>query len=73
MSPLPREPKSVTWIKSSYSTSSGGECLEASPSSAQYGAVPVRDSKTPAGPLLSFSTGAWADFVRAVGSRQLPA
>ncbi|MFF5402036.1 DUF397 domain-containing protein [Streptomyces misionensis] len=54
----------VTWRKSSYSNTSGGDCLEVSddlPSS-----VPVRDSKTPHGPALLFADPAWAAFVGAV-------
>ncbi|MFJ9926318.1 DUF397 domain-containing protein [Streptomyces misionensis] len=55
----------VTWRKSSYSNPDGGQCLEVSddlPSS-----VPVRDSKTPHGPVLLFTDPAWAAFVGAVG------
>ncbi|MET9412604.1 DUF397 domain-containing protein [Streptomyces klenkii] len=49
------------WIKSSYSGSGAGQCLEWAPS-----ASAVRDSKTPGGPVLAFSPAAWAAFVRAV-------
>jgi hypothetical protein len=31
-------------------------------------AVAVRDSKNVAGPVLTFSPAAWADFVRTLGS-----
>ncbi|ANW19429.1 DUF397 domain-containing protein [Streptomyces clavuligerus] len=52
------------WIKSSYSGSSGGQCVEWSPAYASaHGTVPVRDSKTPTGPALAFSTSAWTAFV----------
>ncbi|MFB6889345.1 DUF397 domain-containing protein [Kitasatospora sp. NPDC056327] len=48
------------WFKSSYSTSDGGECVEVAASASS---VLVRDSKDKAGPRLSFSPSAWADFV----------
>ncbi|MEU5192361.1 DUF397 domain-containing protein [Streptomyces klenkii] len=51
----------AVWIKSSYSGSGAGQCLEWAPS-----ASAVRDSKTPDGPVLAFSPAAWAAFVRAV-------
>ncbi|MFF8330466.1 DUF397 domain-containing protein, partial [Streptomyces cacaoi] len=41
------------WVKSSYSSPEGGNCLEWSPASAAAnGPVPVRDSKNPEGPVL---------------------
>ncbi|WP_155055637.1 DUF397 domain-containing protein [Streptomyces blattellae] len=53
---------SLRWFKSSYSDSSGGNCLEA--------AVPlhavtihIRDSKTPDGPNLTVSGKAWTAFL----------
>ncbi|MFD6415387.1 DUF397 domain-containing protein [Streptomyces sp. NPDC060194] len=51
----------ATWLKSSHSGNTGGECLEVSPCAPS--AVPVRDSKNPAGPVLTFSTSAWTTFV----------
>lgn len=48
------------WFKSSYSQS-GGACVEVAPGFP--GVVPVRDSKTPAGPTLIISEGAWEAFV----------
>lgn len=57
---------SAVWIKSSYSSSSGGECVEFSPTFAPSGVVPVRDSKTPQGPAVAFPTTAWSSFVSAV-------
>jgi len=47
----------VTWRKSSYSTFNGS-CVEV----ATAGAVLVRDSKNPAGPVLSFTAAQWAAF-----------
>ncbi|MFI0979662.1 DUF397 domain-containing protein [Streptomyces sp. NPDC021093] len=52
------------WIKSSYSNPDGGSCVEWSPSTP--GAVPVRDSKVPCGPVLAFPPTAWDFFVAAV-------
>ncbi|MCK1821582.1 DUF397 domain-containing protein [Streptomyces sp. XM83C] len=50
----------VAWFKSSYSTGNGGECVEVA---AAPGAVLVRDSKAPAGPVLSLGPRAWSAFV----------
>lgn len=51
------------WAKSSYSNSNGGDCVEWAPGFAASGVVPVRDSKNPDGPALTFSTDAWAAFI----------
>ncbi|MEV6836387.1 DUF397 domain-containing protein [Streptomyces sp. NPDC051133] len=56
----------VTWRKSSHSNTSGGECLEVCDSIPA--AVPVRDSKSPDGPVLLVARGPWSSFVTAVGS-----
>ncbi|WP_434598848.1 DUF397 domain-containing protein [Streptomyces sp. A5-4] len=48
------------WFKSSYSTGSGGECIEVA---ACADAVHVRDSKDKAGPPLSLPPSGWAAFV----------
>lgn len=50
----------LEWIKSSYSTNDGPECVEVA---AAPGAVCVRDSKNVRGPQLGFAPDAWADFV----------
>ncbi|MFB6848008.1 DUF397 domain-containing protein [Streptomyces sp. NPDC056373] len=50
------------WIKSSYSDSEGGACLEV----ARSAAIHIRDSKNPAGPQLTVPAPAWAAFVSAV-------
>ncbi|MEU1819101.1 DUF397 domain-containing protein [Streptomyces roseifaciens] len=55
----------TTWAKSSYSGAGGGNCLEWA-RSGPPGVVPIRDSKTPDGPVLTFSPAAWAAFVSAV-------
>ncbi|MFZ4207374.1 DUF397 domain-containing protein [Streptomyces griseoincarnatus] len=53
------------WFKSSYSSGEGGECIEVAKTG---GAVRVRDSKRPGQDKLSFTAGAWTEFVRlAVG------
>ncbi|WP_069169658.1 DUF397 domain-containing protein [Streptomyces griseus] len=54
----------VNWRKSSYSNSDGGACIEVSDDVAAL--VPVRDSKNPQGPALTFSVDGWASFVAAV-------
>ncbi|MDI2125602.1 DUF397 domain-containing protein [Yinghuangia seranimata] len=48
------------WIKSSYSSDEGGECVEVR---ALSDVAQVRDSKVAAGPRLAFPVGAWAEFV----------
>ena len=54
----------VTWRKSSYSNSDGGACVEVS--DAFTDVVPVRDSKNPHGPALTFAADGWASFVSAL-------
>ncbi|MGW7525419.1 DUF397 domain-containing protein [Streptomyces sp. NPDC054783] len=51
----------VTWRKSSYSNEGGGDCVEVADTIP--GAVPVRDSKTPHGPVLLFPAPAWTCFI----------
>jgi hypothetical protein len=56
------------WIKSSYSGSGGGNCVEvADLGSGQCG---VRDSKDPAGPVLTFIPAAWSAFIVGVRGGQ---
>ncbi len=52
----------AAWRKSSRS-SSNGQCVEWAPLG---GAVAVRDSKDPAGPVLIFTPDEWAAFVEGV-------
>ncbi|MDI5965618.1 DUF397 domain-containing protein [Streptantibioticus silvisoli] len=54
------------WVKSSYSGNGGMNCVEWAPAFVPAGVVPVRDSKAPSGPALTFTPQAWGDFVRAV-------
>jgi hypothetical protein len=60
------EGESVTWIKSSYSGPTGGNCVETA--ALPDGGVAVRDSRVPAGPALIFSAAAWGAFVGDVRS-----
>ncbi|MFF9477987.1 DUF397 domain-containing protein [Streptomyces sp. NPDC014733] len=57
-------PGAATWRKSSYSDASGGNCLEVA--DGIPGIVPVRDSKRPEGPALTFQAASWARFVGGV-------
>jgi hypothetical protein len=50
------------WRKSSYSGDANGNCLEVRDDAS--GIIPVRDSKTPDGPVLSIPPAAWQAFVR---------
>ncbi|WP_398857656.1 MULTISPECIES: DUF397 domain-containing protein [Streptomyces] len=54
------------WIKSSYSGTYGGDCLEWAPAHAHTGTVPIRDSKTPDSPALLLPAPAWTAFLRMV-------
>lgn len=54
----------VTWRKSSYSNSDGGNCVEVADTIPSV--VPVRDSKAPARGALVFRADAWAAFVDGV-------
>lgn len=57
----------AAWVKSSYSSPEGGNCVEWSPTFAEaHGVVPVRDSKWADGPVLTVSTGGWRAFVEAL-------
>lgn len=50
----------AAWFKSSYSTGSGGECVEVA---ACPHTIQVRDSKDTTRPGLTVGTDAWAMFV----------
>ncbi|MER6148906.1 DUF397 domain-containing protein [Streptomyces hirsutus] len=52
----------AAWRTASYSGSTGGECVEVA-AGCPTGAVPVRDSKNPTGPVLTISAPAWQTFV----------
>ena len=53
----------LSWHKSSYSGSNGGQCVEVAAS----GRVLVRDTKDRAGAVLAFTADAWQAF--AVGMK----
>ncbi len=56
------------WRKSTRSGTSGGGCVEVADN--LPGVVAVRDSKDPAGPVLSFGPAAWRAFVGLAASRR---
>ncbi|MEU0472903.1 DUF397 domain-containing protein [Streptomyces olivaceus] len=51
----------LAWIRSSYSTSSGPDCVEVATPDESH--VLVRASKNPAGPRLDLTSGALATFL----------
>lgn len=53
-------PAELTWMKSSYSTNDGPDCVEVAASS---GAAHVRDSKDVEGPSIAFGVRSWARFL----------
>lgn len=58
--------ESPRWFKSSYSDN-GGQCVEVAANLiASRGVVPVRDSKSPAGPVLNVAAASFASFVAGV-------
>ncbi|MFJ5780251.1 DUF397 domain-containing protein [Streptomyces sp. NPDC093094] len=58
----------LEWIKSSYSTGDGPDCVEmATPDREQ---VLVRDSKNPDGPRLALTPATWAAFLLHAGARE---
>ena len=52
--------ENLAWIKSSYSSNEGGQCVEVAETP---GVVRVRDSKDKSGPQLTFDPAAWKGFV----------
>jgi hypothetical protein len=52
------------WRKSSYSGSNGGDCVQIAHN--LPGVVAVRDSKDPAGPVLTFTPDDWSTFTAAI-------
>ncbi|CAL9439402.1 hypothetical protein SUDANB15_02195 [Streptomyces sp. enrichment culture] len=58
------------WFRSSYSSSGdGNDCVEVA---LAPGAVRVRDSKAPDGPLLTVTPAAWSRFVTGAGGAVAP-
>ncbi|CAL9626824.1 DUF397 domain-containing protein [Streptomyces sp. enrichment culture] len=58
--PTPCGLNPLSWFKSSYSGSGGGDCVEVAAASAT---VHVRDSKNRAQPSISVGAAQWAAFV----------
>jgi hypothetical protein len=59
----------LTWVKSSYSSGQGDNCVEVAVLAG--GGFAVRDSKDPNGPVLGFTADEWRAFVgglKAAGS-----
>ena len=56
----------LSWRKSSYSTSNGGDCFEVRSAS---NTVAVRDSKSPSGALLAFARNNWLAFIYRLKAR----
>jgi hypothetical protein len=54
------------WRKSTYSAGDGGDCLEVADGHPNL--VPVRDSKNPLGPVITFGATAWGTFVGHLGT-----
>ncbi|WP_254394678.1 DUF397 domain-containing protein [Streptomyces sp. AC512_CC834] len=52
----------LAWHKSSYSGDQGGDCVEVA-EVARHTTVAVRDSKTPAGPILTLTPATFTAFV----------
>jgi uncharacterized protein DUF397 len=52
----------IAWKKSSYSASSGGNCVEAGRTDS--GLIAIRDSKERDGGTLRFATSDWFAFLR---------
>lgn len=58
---------STAWRKSTYSNADGN-CVEVA---IRPTAVAVRDSKNPAGPVLTFAAAEWREFLRGARIDQL--
>ncbi|MFE9306688.1 DUF397 domain-containing protein [Streptomyces sp. NPDC088353] len=58
----------LTWRKSSYSGSGGGNCVEVAET---VGEVVVRDSKNTGGGTVHVSREAWAAFLPSSGGRSV--
>jgi len=59
------------WIKSSYSTAQGGNCVETAASEAHE--ICVRNSRDPEGPVLRFTKPEWDAFVAGVKAGEFDA
>ncbi|WP_431042853.1 DUF397 domain-containing protein [Streptomyces sp. P1-3] len=61
----------TAWRKSSYSDGGANNCVEVADGDPR--AVPVRDSKDPHGPALTFPADAWSAFLSAIKRGEFPA
>ncbi|MFE4519085.1 DUF397 domain-containing protein [Kitasatospora sp. NPDC056783] len=59
----------AVWFKSTRSNAQSA-CVEVA--FLNSGIIPVRDSKDPSGPALTFPTGAWTAFITAIKTGELP-
>ncbi|GAA1970395.1 DUF397 domain-containing protein [Kitasatospora viridis] len=59
----------ISWRKSSYSGAGGNNCVEVADGLTSL--LPVRDSKDPNGPALTFAADAWSSFVSALKAGDL--
>ncbi|MEU9306479.1 DUF397 domain-containing protein [Streptomyces sp. NPDC048256] len=55
----------INWRKSSYSGDQGGQCVEIAETPAAT--IAIRDSKTPAGPMLTIEPAAFSTFLAWAG------
>ena len=58
------ERPTLVWVKSSYSTNDGPQCVEVA---ASPGLVHIRDSTRVPGPRVAVAPAAWSAFVAKVG------
>jgi hypothetical protein len=58
------------WRKSTHSDGDGGNCIEFADNVPDV--IPVRDSKDPQGPALTFTPTAWTAFVDATVRGEFP-
>ncbi|WP_406460203.1 DUF397 domain-containing protein [Streptomyces sp. NBC_01622] len=56
-------PTGTQWRKSSYSSDQGGQCVEIAETTCPTPILAIRDSKTPAGPILTLDPAAFTTFV----------
>ncbi|WP_086690016.1 DUF397 domain-containing protein [Streptomyces recifensis] len=64
--PFAEAASGLGWIKSSYSTAEGPDCVEIAAAPAT---IHVRDSKNPDGPRLALTPAAWATFLPHISPR----
>ncbi|MFJ4981295.1 DUF397 domain-containing protein [Streptomyces coeruleorubidus] len=51
----------MQWRKSTYSSDQGGQCLEVAET--PHTTIAIRDSKTPAGPILTLDPATFTTFI----------